>query len=936
MTAGKSPALLTTLSILIAALVSIVFTALAIINFHDQHNRITAHMAEDAQRSLKGLSQNIAPMMEAYAVNEYSKLVKREIELSGAYAISVEDYRLGAILGSPSFSIGATTGPDGGYIEYDPADEHRRTLLSHAYHRADAPVLDANGETIGKVTVYFTSESINSQVKRLLITTAFASTLLALTLIGLLIFIIRRLFVKPLTDICSTLAQQDSDGIPLEPAPAFKHSEMAMLSHALNSMREMSRRARDAVQLERDRLQNVLVGTNVGAWEWHVQTGKTVINERWAGIVGYTLEELEPVSIDTWLNLTHPYDLEKSQRALEQHFSGETPYYECEARMRHKDGHWVWVLDRGKVFSWDADGKPLTMFGTHQDFTERRQAEEQLVLSASVFQNAREGIFITDARGVIIDVNEAFSRITGYSKEDVIGQSARILKSGQQDRAFYENMWNELICNGYWSGEIWNRRKSGETYPQLLTISAVSDSEGQTQNYVALFADISTLKAHEQKLEQIAHYDVLTGLPNRLLLADRLRQAMAHTDRHGDSLALLFLDLDGFKEVNDRLGHDIGDLLLIELSKLLKRALREEDTLARLGGDEFVAILPGLHDVENCLPWLERILETSSTQLMIEGHPLQVSSSIGVTFYARGDNSDADQLIRQADQAMYQAKLNGKNRYHIFDANQDRSLRHRYEEIEQIRHALAHDEFELYYQPQLNLRTGEVVGAEALIRWNHPTHGQLMPGTFLPAIETHELMVLLGEWTIEQALNQLSRWQAQGLSMVVSVNIAAVHLQHSTFIPQLQAALARHPELKPEQLELEILETSALDNMAQVSKIMHECQAIGVMFSLDDFGTGYSSLSYLKHLPVRTLKIDQSFVRDMLEDPDDLAILKGVLGLAEAFNLGVVAEGMESQAHGEKLLSLGCELAQGYGIARPMPADALPQWIRSNAHQYAG
>ncbi|KEA63783.1 diguanylate cyclase [Marinobacterium lacunae] len=932
----KPLSLLALLSLLIAIMVTIVFIVLTMSHFQVQSEHITRHMKEDARRSLERLSNNIAPLMEAYAVDDYEKMVATEAKLQAFYAITLEDKRKGASPDGPTFTSGSILGAEGTYIDFDPQNEAQQGRLQNAYYSVEAPIISSQGKPIGKISVYMTGEAISQELQRVLIENISASLVLALTLIGILIYAVQHLFVRPLYKISNAFAQCDDDGIPLLPAPEFGYGEVATLSHTLNTMRDVTRKARDAVQFERDCLQNVIDGTNVGTWEWHVQTGKTVFNERWAEIIGYTLEELEPVSIDTWLKFTHPDDLERSGDALQRHFSGEEPYYECEARMRHRDGHWVWVLDRGKVFTWDADGKPQTMFGTHQDITERRQAEEQLVLSASVFQHAREGIFITDAKGLIIDVNQAFSRITGYSKSDSVGQNPRILKSGRQDEAFYQAMWQELIRKGYWSGEIWNRRKNGEIYPEFLTISAVSDAEGRHQNYVALFADISTLKAHEQKLEQIAHYDVLTGLPNRLLLADRLRQAIAHSNRHHHPLALLFLDLDGFKEVNDRLGHDIGDLLLIELSKQLKRTLREEDTLARLGGDEFVAILPDIADMKDCRPGIERILETSSKQLLIEGHPVQVSASIGVTFYAPNDESDADQLIRQADQAMYQAKLNGKNRYHIFDAKQDRSLRHRYEEIEQIRHGLAHNEFELHYQPQLNLRTGQIVGVEALIRWNHPTLGLLSPGRFLPAIETHELMVLLGDWTIEQALTQLSRWQAQGLSMVVSVNIAAVHLQHSTFVPHLQEALARYPELKPDQLELEILETSALDNMTQVSKIMRECQAIGVMFSLDDFGTGYSSLSYLKHLPVRTLKIDQTFVRDMLEDPDDLAILKGVLGLAEAFNLEVIAEGVESQAHGEKLLSLGCELAQGYGIARPMPADALPQWIRSSAHQYAG
>ncbi len=558
---------------------------------------------------------------------------------------------------------------------------------------------------------------------------------------------------------------------------------------------------------------------------------------------------------------------------------------------------------------------------------ERLFAEEKLQLSANVFSHAREAIFITEPDGTIIDVNDAFTSITGFSRDEVLGKNPRLLNSGRQSKEFYAALWLEITDNGYWSGEIWNRRKNGEIYAELLTISAVRSTEGNILNYVALFSDISTFKEHENQLEYIAHYDALTSLPNRVLLADRMHQAMALAQRREQPLAVAFLDLDGFKAINDRYGHPVGDQLLMTVASRMKKTLRECDTLARLGGDEFVAVLLELDDVNASVPMLNRLLAAASEPVHIGDLVLNVSASLGVTFYPQAENIDADQLLRQSDQAMYQAKLSGRNRYHFFDAEQDSNIRVHHESLEHIRYALCAQQFVLYYQPKVNMRTGSVIGAEALIRWQHPEKGLLQPAVFLPVIEDHPLAVEIGDWVIKTALTQIEDWHAAGLDLPVSVNVSARQLQQPDFVTRLQDILAAHPEVKPCSIELEILETSALEDLVSVSRVIEACREIGIQFALDDFGTGYSSLTYLKRLPVTLLKIDQSFVCDMLEDPDDLAILQGVLGLAAAFHREVIAEGVETIEHGEMLLQLGCELAQGYGIARPMPAAEMPQWV---------
>ena len=555
-----------------------------------------------------------------------------------------------------------------------------------------------------------------------------------------------------------------------------------------------------------------------------------------------------------------------------------------------------------------------------------RQREAKLELAASVFTHSREGIMITDPQGRIVEVNEAFTRITGYTSEEVLGQNPRLLQSGRHDAAYFADMWAALDTQGHWYGEIWNRRKNGDLCAEMQTISTVRDTTGAVRHYVALFSDITALKTHESELERMAHFDALTGLPNRLLLADRLQQGLAQATRRGLTLGVAYLDLDGFKSINDSHGHAVGDQLLISLARHMKQALRDSDTIARISGDEFVAVLPDLDKVSDCTPLLTRLLAAAAQPVQVGALSLHLSASLGVTFFPQAQDVEADQLLRQADQAMYQAKVAGKNRYYVFDEAHDSSLRGHHESLERIRQALAEHEFVLYYQPKVNMRSGQVVGAEALIRWQHPTKGLLAPGLFLPVIEDDALAVALGEWVIDAALTQIERWHADGLPIPVSVNIGARQLQHPEFVERLRHILAAHPQVNPRCLELEVLETSALQDIAYVSQVIEDCAQIGVTFALDDFGTGYSSLTYLKRLRVALLKIDQSFVRNMLDDPDDLAILQGVIGLAAAFKREVIAEGVETVGHGTALLQLGCVLAQGYGIARPMSADQLPRW----------
>jgi len=560
---------------------------------------------------------------------------------------------------------------------------------------------------------------------------------------------------------------------------------------------------------------------------------------------------------------------------------------------------------------------------------ELQESEKKLKLSARVFSDTNEGIYITDSKGIIIDANPAFAEITGFSYEEIIGENPRILSSGQQEPQFYTEMWEAINKQGHWQGEIWNRKKSGEIYAELLTISSIKDEKGDVMNYVGISSDITRTKEQQKELELMAHYDVLTKLPNRALFYDRFLQAVAHSKRTGTLLAVCFLDLDNFKPVNDTYGHNVGDQLLIKVAERIKSNIREEDTVSRQGGDEFTLLLGGLDSFPPCEKMVARMLGELAKPYQIDDQIIDISASLGVTLYPQ-DSDDIDMLIRHADQAMYQAKLAGKNRYHVYNPNLDQqaSLKHR--RLDEIEHALTNGDLRLYYQPKVNMKTGEVYGVEALIRWLHPEKGMILPLDFLPIIEENPLEIQLGKWVIEQALGQLASWKKAGISLEVSINIASYHLQSDTFISQLKAALSKQPTVSASSLQLEILESSALGDTQVINSIIKSCQEVlEVKFALDDFGTGYSSLTHLRNLPAETIKIDQTFVRGMLDDPDDCAIVDSIIGLADSFEREVIAEGVETTEHGLMLLLMGCDHAQGYGIAKPMPAEDIPEWLIS-------
>lgn len=553
---------------------------------------------------------------------------------------------------------------------------------------------------------------------------------------------------------------------------------------------------------------------------------------------------------------------------------------------------------------------------------------DEMRLSASVFEHAHDGIFITNPSGQIVEVNPAFIEISGYTREEALGKTPEQLNFACNEPQFFDHLWESAASEGDWKGECHNERKNGEIYVASLDLFVVRDADEQISHYVGVFSDITVDMAHRDNLEHMAYHDPLTQLPNRTLLADRLQQALAHAQRMNEILAICYFDLDDFKEVNDKHGHEIGDKLLIELANRMRECLRESDTIARMGGDEFALLLCGLNSTEECDFALDRLLKAINLPFMLNGISASVSASIGYTLYP-SDKSTPDTLLRNADHAMYQAKLNGGRCYHLFDAEHDRYTRGQRQVRERIESALIANEFCLHYQPKVDMQRGQVVGMEALIRWNHPELGLRLPDEFLPQIEHTDFIINLGEWVILETLRQMHEWHHAGLSMQVSVNIAAKHMMQANFAERLDQLLSFYPDIDPSKLELEITETAMIEDISRVTLTMQSCKALGISFALDDFGVGYSSLTYLRRLPIDVIKIDQSFVRDMLHDSDDLSLIAGVISLSREFNLKVVAEGVETAEHGVQLLRMGCNLAQGYGIGHPMPAGDIIDWVLS-------
>jgi len=595
-----------------------------------------------------------------------------------------------------------------------------------------------------------------------------------------------------------------------------------------------------------------------------------------------------------------------------------------ERHYRRRDGSLFWALVSGCALDPLRPGEGSIW--VYADITARKEAEEKLRLSATVLEHIADAVMVVDVEGVIVAVNPAFTQITGYTEAEAVGKHSSLTRSERHDEAFYQTMWDELIASGFWRGEIWRRRKNGEIYLEWLTISAVRDTHALTTHYVGVCSDITQVKQAQEKLDHLAHHDPLTALPNRLLFHDRLQHALPRAARDREQLAILFIDLDRFKNVNDTLGHHIGDELLQQVAAQLSARLREGDTLARLGGDEFIVLLENVDGQYGATQVAEKLVAMFEQPFLVAGHELFVTCSVGVSLFP-DDAQDLNMLIRNADVAMYQAKARGRNGYRFYAPSMTGEGIERLRLETYLRRSIEKNEIFLNYQPQVEIDTGRLIGVEALVRWNHPELGLIPPARFIPLAEDSGYINQLGKWVLDEACRQMMRWQAQGLHVPkMAVNLSVKQFERGS-MAGVVADILRETGLAPERLQLEVTE-SVIMNTGDALGYINDLHAIGVGLAIDDFGTGYSSLAYLKQLPVQTLKIDRSFIKDISSDANDEAIAIAIIQLGKSMQLSVIAEGVETQEQAAFLLRHGCRLAQGYFYSRPVLAqDIVERWL---------
>ena len=677
--------------------------------------------------------------------------------------------------------------------------------------------------------------------------------------------------------------------------------------------------------------------SQVGVAEWDLVRGHIKFSARWLALLGFTRPGFGH-DLQSFWSRVHPDDASSTQRVFESLRGARQLDGHAECRMLCRDGSWRPVELHALVVERNSAGEPVRLLTTARDITELQAARDREHLSQSVLEHLHEGLLITDSRDRILVSNPTFSEITGMTREELMSSVPSMLRPAEPGSEAAEQqaaLRVALAAGGVWHGEMRDRRRNGDTCLLQVTASTVRNPDGSVRSHVYAIVDITAARQQLEQLQRQAHFDELTRLPNRVRLAQMLDEALKTSRREGSLLTVCYLDLDHFKPVNDQFGHAAGDRLLLELAERMRRSLRSwaggDDVVARIGGDEFVLLLRTA-TLEDSRHAVERVLNQvcQPYALGVGAGPLMVTASIGATVFPL-DGADAETLLRHADHAMYGAKQAGRNGYLFFDAEHDRRAEARFVALGRVQEALDANEFRLYFQPKVDMRSGTVLGVEALLRWKHPEKGVISPAQFLPLIENTGLSGSVGNWVLQQGIEHLAQWLHQGLDMTVSINVSARHLQEPLFAQHLAGLLARHQAPVAHRLIIEVLETAALADIDYTCALMVECRALGVRFALDDFGTGYSTFTYLKRLPIDMLKIDRSFITNMLSDRHDLAIVEGVIGLSQTFGCTVVAEGVETPEQAQRLIEIGCDAGQGNGIAAAMPADKVLDWVRGYA-----
>ncbi|MDZ4262413.1 MAG: EAL domain-containing protein [Pseudomonadota bacterium] len=702
----------------------------------------------------------------------------------------------------------------------------------------------------------------------------------------------------------------------------------ALLAWRMLARIQQQKRALLSIQKRLTQAQQI---AHLGSWDWNIATDEWWWSEQTYHFFGFARQQFDG-SRAAILCAIDPDDRAHVEECLQLALENPDSCYAVQYRVVRPDGTVRMVVERIEV-TCNVARQPTHMMGVVQDVTERKRVEQQLLLFDHVFKQSSEGIVLTNANREIVEINESFSRITGYSREEVLGQNPCLIKLEEHNRDCYAQMWQQVEQQGDWSGEMWDQHKNGTLYSKALSITMVKNGQGRVSHYIGIFSDISHNKQIEQQLQKMAFYDELTGLPNRTLCKDRLNQEIKVAHRREEQLAVLFLDLDHFKYVNDTLGHSCGDLLLLEAARRIQRCVRESDTVARLGGDEFMVLLTGVASIEMVERIAVAIIQALAEKFILQGQEVTIGVSIGISLYP--DNGGTyDELTKNADVAMYRAKEAGRNTFMFFTRELQEIMVARLNLERDLRRAIQREEFELYYQPKVDLRSGQIVGMEALLRWPHEDGHMVMPSDFIPLAEETGLILPLGEWVLRQACRQAVVWRQAGhLTLRMAVNLSAKQFDQADIATLIESVLDE-TGLPPEALELEVTESMVMKDADQAVVTLRRLRALGVHIAVDDFGTGYSSLSYLKKLPLQTLKIDRSFVRDLGHDSDDEAIVSAIISMAGTMEMRVVAEGVETVEQLEFLRRDGCDEAQGFLFSRPVPADQFELLLQKGGYPF--
>ncbi|MDP2143747.1 MAG: EAL domain-containing protein [Gallionella sp.] len=934
-----------TLGIIVVSAVLAILSANAAYLYVTTKVSMIEQMKSDSSLSIKTLRDNIAGLIASYAVNEYEKLVLHEMERHDYQAIIVEDYNLGKILGGGASSSGKIRNDNGLIVDFDAQNPDQRKSIDRSFHADKYDVIDDSGQKIAVINIYMSDRKIGDELDKIIANTISNAVGISLLLILSLFLGIRRFILRPLDKIDRAIRNCDADGIPLEMIPLQGPLEIAGLSRTMNGMIASIRESR-AIQIDQQKLlleRKEALRESEHKLDAILQTViDGIVTVDLSGQITYS----NPAALDILKinkdEITGRYFQSNEWRQVDE--SGKPfPLEQLPLAIALRDKQAVaevehGIIDSGGTLKWlSVNAAPL--FGDNgqltggvasfRDVTERKQADAKLQQFKLALDTTRDGFWILDSKGFLLEVNQAYADIVGYGVDELHGMHISQLDVMEQSSGEAEAHIAKVMEFGYDAFETRHRHKDGSE----IDIEVSTSYEPVSQNFVAFCRDIRARKEAEKQIANLAFYDPLTGLPNRRLLQDRLSQSVIHNDRHNKKSALLFVDLDNFKSVNDTLGHDVGDQLLQQAAQRLLACVRAGDTVARSGGDEFVVILHDLSadpiDTASRAGQVgEKMLEALNQPYQLGGHECLSSSSIGLTLFG-GERKPVEEMLRQADIAMYQAKKFGRNTLRFFDPQMQESINSNVALERELRAAVEGNEFQLYFQVQVD-RNSNPIGAEALIRWISPERGFVSPAEFIPMAEDSGLIIPIGNWVIESACEQLSAWQqhAATCELTLAVNVSAKQFRRGDFVSQVQAAIDRY-RIDPKLLKLELTESILLESVADTIYTMNELKGVGVRLSLDDFGTGYSSLQYLKRLPLDQVKIDQSFVRDIITDSNDKAIVRTIISMASNLNLDAIAEGVETEAQRQLLLKKGCRHFQGYFFGKPMPIEQFEVSLQS-------